>query len=86
MYNVGNNINKKGKKEMWWFGSFKSSPKDTEGLGEGALISLLIVHIVFLGFMLLAVYGLLALWGVGFWDFVRGVFIFFAILYTLSII
>lgn len=69
---------------MWWWGSFKTSPKDLEGLGEGALISLLIIHIVVLGFMFLAVYGLLALWGVGFWDFVRGVFIFFAILYTLS--
>lgn len=69
---------------MWWFGSFKTSPKDTEGLGGGALAFLLAVHAVFLGFMLLAVYGLLALWGVGFWDFVWGVIVFFAIIYTLS--
>lgn len=71
---------------MWWWGSFKSSPKDTEGLGGGALIFLLIDHIVALGFMLLLVYGLLAMWGVGFWDFVWGVFVFFAIICTISCI
>jgi len=71
---------------MWWWGSFKSSPKDTEGLGGGALIFLLIDHIIALGFMLLLVYGLLAMWGVGFWDFVWGVIVVFAIICTISCI
>lgn len=69
---------------MWWFGSFKSSPKDTEGLGGGALMFLIIVHAVFFGFMLLAIYGLLAMWGVGFWDFVWGVIVFLAGLCVIS--
>lgn len=59
---------------MWWFGSFKFSEKDIEGLGQRALTGLLIVHIVFIILMLLVVWGLIAWMGISLFQFIFWVF------------
>lgn len=70
---------------MWWFGSFKMSQKDLEGLGRGALIFLLIVVIGLAALCIVPVLCVIgATLGVGFWDFVWGIIIFFAILCTIA--
>ena len=69
---------------MWWFGSFKFSEKDIQGLGQRSLVSLAILHIVIIALMLLAIWGLIAWMGVGFFQFLYWVFIGFSILSWLA--
>lgn len=70
---------------MWWFGSFKMSQKDLEGLGGGALIFLFIVVIGLAALAIVPVFCVIGTTlGVGFWDFVWGVIVFIASIYAIS--